>query len=80
MNSGARPDRAVFFLDRNLGSKIVAGELRRAGHRVEIHDDHFAPAVLDVDWLREVGSRGWVVLTKDRRIVGSGIDDTSSTR
>jgi hypothetical protein len=35
---------------------------------VEIHDDHFAPDAKDADWLRVVGDRGWVVLTKDDRI------------
>ncbi len=30
--------------------------------------DHFDLSTSDVDWLRDVGRRGWVVLTKDRRI------------
>lgn len=32
------------------------------------HDDHFARDTPDEEWLREVGSRGWVVLTKDKDI------------
>jgi hypothetical protein len=32
------------------------------------HEDHFAEDTDDVDWLRQVGSNGWVVLTKDKRI------------
>jgi hypothetical protein len=35
---------------------------------VEVHDDHFAPDAPDAVWLRVVGERGWVVLTKDERI------------
>ena len=35
---------------------------------MEIHDRHFAQDAKDADWLREVGSRGWVVLTKDHHI------------
>ena len=35
---------------------------------VEVHDDHFAPDTPDAAWLRVVGERGWVVLTKDERI------------
>jgi hypothetical protein len=35
---------------------------------VEIHDDHFPPDAKDADWLRAVGDRGWIVLTKDDRI------------
>lgn len=36
--------------------------------QVEIHDDHFARDAEDRDWLRVVGARGWVVLTKDQRL------------
>jgi predicted nuclease of predicted toxin-antitoxin system len=35
---------------------------------VEIHDDHFARDADDRIWLRAVGERGWVVLTKDQRL------------
>ena len=42
--------------------------LRQAGLRVEVHDDHFPPDASDAEWLRAVGQRGWVVLTKDERI------------
>jgi hypothetical protein len=57
----------TFFLDRSLGKEIVAQALRAAGADVEIHDDHFPPDAKDEDWLTEVGSLGWIVLTKDRR-------------
>lgn len=33
-----------------------------------MHDDHFPPGAKDEDWLAQVGERGWIVLTKDRRI------------
>jgi len=46
----------------------VPEALRQAGLRVEVHDDHFPPDASDADWLRAVGQRGWVVLTKDERI------------
>jgi hypothetical protein len=35
---------------------------------VERHADHFAPATPDAVWLEEVGRRGWIALTHDRRI------------
>jgi hypothetical protein len=35
---------------------------------VELHDDHFPISAKDVDWLPEVGRRGWVVLSKDLNI------------
>ncbi len=57
----------IFFTDRNLGKQFPA-ILKEAGLSVELHDDHFAPNTPDVDWLKEVGTRGWIVLTHDRRI------------
>ncbi len=68
-SSSSKPlEPLVFFLDRSLGKHKVAAALRQAGARVEIHDDHFPPDARDQDWLRQVGARGWIVLTKDRRI------------
>jgi predicted nuclease of predicted toxin-antitoxin system len=58
---------ATFFLDRSLGKKVVAQALKAAGAHVEIHDDHFASDARDEEWLTDVGLRGWVVLTKDRK-------------
>lgn len=63
-----RPEEAVFFVDRSLGRRWVAEALARAGLRVEIHDAHFSSTTADVEWLRVVGERGWIVLTKDDRI------------
>jgi hypothetical protein len=42
--------------------------LREAGFKVEIHDNHFPPAAPDDQWLAAVSQRGWVVLTKDKRL------------
>lgn len=58
----------IYFVDRSLGGQLVADALREAGARVEIHDHHFRQDCLDQEWLTEVGRRGWVVLTKDKRI------------
>jgi hypothetical protein len=55
-------------VDRALGTLTVAEALRASGCKVEIHDRHFAQDAKDAEWLPEVGSRGWVVLTKDRHI------------
>jgi hypothetical protein len=35
---------------------------------VQIHDDHFRQETPDEEWLREVGQRSWIVLTKDTQI------------
>jgi hypothetical protein len=58
----------TFFIDRCLGTKAIVEALREINVSVEIHDAHFMQGALDVDWLPEVGNRGWVILTKDARI------------
>lgn len=66
-SSRVSPPDVTFFTDRDLGRKIP-NRLREAGVDVEAHDDHFGPTTADVDWLRKVARRGWVVLSKNRRI------------
>lgn len=59
--------RRVYFTDRDLGKQF--GEiLRSSGLAVERHADHFAHDTADEAWLAEVGKRGWIALTHDRRI------------
>ena len=58
----------TFFIDRCLGTRAIVGALREINISVEIHDDHFMQCALDVDWLPEVGRRGWIILTKDANI------------
>lgn len=58
----------TFFIDRCLGSKQIAKTLSNAGIAVAIHDNHFPHDAEDVDWLPEVGRKGWVILTKDANI------------
>ena len=61
-----RRDR-VYFTDRDLGNQF--GEILKAADlTVEPHADHFAPDTSDEIWLAEVGKRGWIALTHDRRI------------
>lgn len=63
------PDLPVaFFLDRSLGTIVVATALRAKGVVVHSHNDHFAPDAPDEEWLTAAGSHGWVVLTKDEKI------------
>jgi hypothetical protein len=57
-----------FFSDRDLGRYELPGLLRSAGIVVHAHADHFRHDTPDRDWLPQVGGRGWVVLTNDRRI------------
>lgn len=67
-NRVSKAEQPTFFIDRALGRKEVANALRQAGANIEIHDDHFSPEALDVEWLPIVGEREWLILTKDDAI------------
>lgn len=62
------PEGTVFFIDRSLGIEPIRTTHIEAGLSVEIHDAHFQRDEEDRVWLKEVGRRGWVVLTKDQRL------------
>jgi hypothetical protein len=64
----ARLASTTFFLDHQIGRFQVAEFLRAAGAKVEVHLDHFAGDTPDVEWIPEVASRGWVLITKDQNI------------
>jgi hypothetical protein len=57
----------VYFTDRDLGNAFPA-HLAAAGLHVERHAAHFPPECPDEEWLRAVGERGWVAITRDTRI------------
>jgi hypothetical protein len=61
-------DSTVFFVEASLGSTKVCDQLRTVGANVEKHTDHFKEDERDSVWLRDVGTRGWVVLMKDERV------------
>jgi len=42
--------------------------LTKLGVRFERHLAHFSPGTLDEVWLPLVGSKGWILLTSDKRI------------
>ena len=66
--SADRDEGPVFFLDHALGRHYVADALRECGLQVEVLTDYFAVDTKDPAWMREVASRGWVVVTKDKRL------------
>ncbi len=61
------PHEVVYFTDRDLGHRFPE-KLRAAGLRVERHDDHFDQLTPDSEWIAEIGRRGWVAVTRDKRI------------
>ncbi len=46
----------------------MAGVLRKAGLKIEIHDDHFPQNAKDPEWLTAAGKKNWIVVTRDERI------------
>ena len=60
----SKKKKPVFFVAQALGRRSVAEAMRKAGATVEIHDDHFPPEALDVEWLPVVGKRGWLIIRR----------------
>ena len=58
----------VFFIDKCLGLRIVPEALRAIGAKVELKTDHFPEDTKDTDWLPVVGSRRWIILSKDKNL------------
>ena len=59
----------IFFIDHCLGTGAVAQRLRAEGVEARVMvDEGFSQDAEDVAWLPIVASRGWAILTKDKRI------------
>jgi hypothetical protein len=50
------------------GRRIAQALGQAASCQAEILADHFDINANDEDWLPEVGARGWILVTKDKRI------------
>lgn len=57
----------TFFFDNDLSSRIVQG-LRAFGEDVKHLQEEFPPDTSDAVWLREIGRRGWFLVTRDKKI------------
>ncbi len=66
--NNAPPESPPIFLDRSLDGEKLTEALRAHGVVVHRHRDFFVHDTRDEDWLTTVGEKGWVVLTKDKRI------------
>ena len=68
-NSRSKPPEALtLFLDESLDSDSIAQALTAAGATVERLTRHFPKGTDDRTWLSFAGAKGWVVLTRDKRI------------
>ena len=57
----------MIFFDRSI-PRGVANALKEVRGDVAWLEDLFPHDAKDEDWLREAGSQGWLVLTRDRKI------------
>jgi hypothetical protein len=66
----SEPPPLEFFFDRSLG-KETARLLREAGWEIHLVADHYpddAQLIPDEAWMAEGCQRGWILLSKDKRI------------
>lgn len=68
MNSNSPHNSPVFYLDRNLGRRIIPAILSAAQISYEIHDDHLPADAPDEDWIRLCGKQGWIAVTHDAKL------------
>lgn len=57
-----------------MGCYGVPRLLREVGLSIEIHKDHFKDDEEDKIWLKAVGERGWVILSKDNNILRRDVE------
>jgi hypothetical protein len=63
------PPSLVYFVDRCLGRDVVPQAIVDAGFQVEIMNNHFDHKTKDHEWIPEVAAKGWVIVTKDKKIL-----------
>ena len=62
------PEAFVFFIDRSLAERKCPKRCAPRAVEIRVHDELFPQGTEDVVWLREAGSNGWIVITRDDRI------------
>lgn len=58
----------MIFIDRSL-PRSIARSLQHVRDDVRWLDDVFDQGAKDTDWLRDVGAWGWLVITRDKKIL-----------
>jgi len=67
-STSKRPEALVFFVDESLDNLVVVDALRNAGVDVRRLTQKFERGTDDQVWLQHAGAKGWIVLTRDKRI------------
>jgi PIN like domain len=69
------------YLDENLHNcKPILDALAQHGVKYERHGQHFSPGTEDTAWLPLVGQKGWLLVTKDKRIRYNELEKTAVLR
>lgn len=66
--SPPNPNEFTLFIDRDSWSGKLGVALKQAQIPFEAHHEHFAHDTPDPIWLREIGKKGWLVITRDQNI------------
>lgn len=57
----------MIFVDRSIPRSVADG-LKQKRNDVIWHDDRFSRDAKDVEWLREVGNQGWMIISRDKQL------------
>jgi PIN like domain len=74
------PHKFVLFIDRNSGGRTFRALIENQGVAVKLHDEYFSMNTEDPDWLREVGERGWIMITGDAKVTRAPLFLSTLTR
>ena len=69
----------MFFFDANLSATLVKG-MRGFGEECCHLSDHFEKGALDTEWPPEIGTRGWLLVTRDLAIRRNPAELSALTR
>lgn len=67
-SSASPPEARRLFIDRCAWSAALGRALIGAGIGFEAHHTHFRHDTPDPEWLAAVAQKGWLVVTRDKRI------------
>jgi len=67
-SSAKRLERAVFYLDESIYSRLLGEALEQAGVSVRRPGVDVPFGTADEAWLATAGAHGWIVLMRDQRV------------
>jgi hypothetical protein len=72
------PEDFVLYLDENLHNcEPILDALTQHGVKHERHGQHFDPGTEDTAWPAFAGRKGWLLVTKDKKIRYNELEKTA---